>query len=261
MKQEGSEVLVRKGKPQLDGNNSIAVQARNLSKRYDRDFALEQLNLTVPYGSIHGLVGPNGAGKSTALKIFSGITQPTQGVALISGFDIEDNPIKAKANIGYLPEDPCGYDAMTVREFLYFVARLHSVSWTDADKNLLKYVHTFRLEEYLDKYMGELSRGLMHRSVLCSLFVHEPSVYLLDDPFNSLDPQSSWHLRQILVEKRSKGKSVILATHMLDIAEKVCDSFTILDRGKTLIQGTLSEFRRKLGWNSLEEIFLKLTED
>jgi ABC-2 type transport system ATP-binding protein len=252
---------VTKIEPETDQDNSTAVEARNLSKRYPGVFALNRLNLKVPYGSIQGLVGPNGAGKSTALKIFSGITQPTEGVAFISGFDVEDNPKKAKANIGYLPEDPCGYDAMTVQEFLYFIARLHSVSPSAADRNLLKYVRTFRLEDYLDRYMGELSRGLMHRSVLCSLFVHEPRVYLLDDPFNSLDPQSSWHLRQTLAEKRDQGKAVVLATHMLDIAEKICDSFTILDRGITLTQGTLSEFRTKFGLTSLEEIFLKLTED
>jgi ABC-2 type transport system ATP-binding protein len=252
---------VSKEARKTDEDNSIAVEARNLSKRYPRVFALDRLNLSVPYGSIHGLVGPNGAGKSTALKIFSGITQPTSGVAFISGFDVEDNPRKAKASIGYLPEDPVGYDALTVREFLYFIARLHSVSRNVADRNFFKYVQTFRLRDYVDRYMGELSRGLMHRSVLCSLFVHEPKVYLLDDPFNSLDPQSSWHLRQTLTEKRDQGKAVVLATHMLDIAEKICDSFTILDRGKTLTQGTLGEFRTKFGLNSLEEIFLKLTED
>lgn len=101
----------------------------------------------------------------------------------------------------------------------------------------------------------------MHRSVLCSLFVHEPKIYLLDDPFNSLDPRSSWLLRKTLVEKKNQGKSVILATHVLDIAEKICDSFTVLDRGVTIAQGTLREFCTKLGLNSLEEIFLKLTED
>jgi ABC-2 type transport system ATP-binding protein len=109
--------------------------------------------------------------------------------------------------------------------------------------------------------MGELSKGLMHRSVLCSLFVHEPKIYLLDDPFNSLDPNSSWLLRKTLVEKKREGKSVILATHMLDIAEKICDSFTVLDRGLTIAQGTLRQFHSKFGLDSLEKIFLKLTEE
>lgn len=244
-----------------NGEDSIAVRANHLSKRYARVLALNELNLEVPYGSIHGLVGPNGAGKSTALKIFCGITQPTQGAAFISGFDVEDEPRKAKANVGYLPEDPHGYDALTVQEFLSFIARLHYVPADIAEKTINKYVNAFRLEEYLDRYMGELSRGLMHRSVLCSLFVHEPKIYLLDDPFNSLDPHSSWLLRKTLVEKKKQGKSVILATHMLDIAEKICDSFTVLDRGATIAQGTLREFRTKLRLNSLEEIFLKLTED
>lgn len=250
-----------KRNPQRSKQDSIAVKANNLSKRYARVLALSQLNLEVPYGSIHGLVGPNGAGKSTALKIFCGITQPSQGVAFISGFDIEDEPKNAKANIGYLPEDPNGYDALTVQEFLSFIARLHSVPKRLAQIAVDKCVRAFRLEDYRDRYMGELSRGLMHRSVLCSLFVHEPKIYLLDDPFNSLDPYSSWLLKQMLVEKRKQGKAVILATHMLDIAEKICDSFTVLDHGETIAQGTLGEFRAKLGLNSLEQIFLKLTED
>jgi ABC-2 type transport system ATP-binding protein len=238
-----------------------AVTSHNLSKRYARILALRELNLRVPYGCIHGLVGPNGAGKSTALRIFCGITQPSQGVAIVSGFDVEDEPEKVKANIAYLPEDPYGYDALTVQEFLGFIARLHSVSRGVAEKRIKKYVHAFRLDDYIGRYMGELSKGLMHRSVLCSLFVHEPKIYLLDDPFNSLDPRSSWLLKKLLVEKRRQGKSVILATHMLDIAEKICDSFTVLDRGATIAQGTLRQFRSRFGPNSLEKIFLKLTEE
>jgi len=252
--------LIKKTTTQVK-EDSIAVKSFNLSKQYGRLLALSQLNLEVPYGSIHGLVGPNGAGKSTALKIFCGITQPSQGVASISGFDVEDDPTKAKANIGYLPEDPCGYDALTVQEFLNFIARLHRVPSNVAEKSINKYVKAFRLGEFLNRYIGELSRGLMHRTVLCSLFVHEPKIYLLDDPFNSLDPHSSWLLKQTLVEKRNEGKTVVLATHMLDIAEKICDSFTVLNRGLTLAQGTLQDFRAKLGLNSLEEIFLKLTEE
>jgi ABC-type multidrug transport system ATPase subunit len=251
---------VHKSKLYKSRSDLAAISAHNLSKRYGRVLALSELNLEVPYGCIHGLVGPNGAGKSTALKIFCGITQPTQGVAYISGFDVEDEPGKVKANIGYLPEDPYGYDALTVKEFLGFIARLHSVSAREAKIRIDKYVQAFKLEEFQGRYMGELSRGLMHRSVLCSLFVHEPKVYLLDDPFNSLDPHSSWLLKKILVEKRKVGKSVILATHMLDIAEKICDSFTVLDGGATIAQGTLREFRTRLGLNSLEQIFLKLTE-
>jgi len=238
----------------------IGVRAHNLSKRYGRVMALSGLNMEVPYGQIHGLVGPNGAGKSTALKILCGITTPTEGVSSIAGFDVEDEPEKAKANLGYIPEESYGYDALTVREFLSFVTRLYDVPPNTAQKQVKKYVGQFKLEEYLGRYMGELSRGFAHRVVLCSLFIHEPKVFLLDDPFNSLDPYSSWLLKKILVDKRKEGRTVILATHLLDIAEKICDSFTVLDRGVTIAKGTLQEFRSELRLNSLEEIFLKLTE-
>jgi ABC-2 type transport system ATP-binding protein len=240
-------------------NNQIAIKTRRISKIYGNIVALSDLNLDVPYGQIHGLVGPNGAGKSTALRILCGITGPSEGAAYISGFDIEGEPESAKATLGYLPEDPSGYDALTVQEFLLFIAKLYSIPRDTAEKQINKYVREFKLEENLKKYMGELSRGSMHRVVLSSLFIHEPRVFLLDDPFNSLDPYSSWLLRRILIEKRRQRKAVLLATHMLDIAEKICDSFTVLNRGVTIAQGTLRQFRAKLGLTSLEEIFLKLT--
>jgi ABC-2 type transport system ATP-binding protein len=242
-------------------SDSAAVKVHNLSKRYGRVLALSNLNLEVPYGCIHGLVGPNGAGKSTALKILCGISTPTEGVSTIAGFDVEDEPEKAKANLGYIPEESYGYDALTVREFLSFVARLYGLPSNTADKQVKKYVSEFKLDEYIGRYIGELSRGFTHRVVLCSLFIHEPKVFLLDDPFNSLDPYSSWLLRKMLVEKRNEGRAVILATHMLDIAERICDSFTVLDRGVTIAQGALSELQKHLKLKTLEDIFLKLTEN
>jgi ABC-2 type transport system ATP-binding protein len=240
-------------------NNKIAIKARRLFKLYGRTLALSDLELDVPYGRIHGLVGPNGAGKSTALRILSGITQPTGGVVFISGYDIEDEPEKAKAVLGYLPEDPSGYDAFTVREFLSFIARLYSVRPNIAESRIEEIILQFKLDEFLGKYLGELSRGTMQRVVLSSLFIHEPKVFLLDDPFNSLDPYSSWLLKKMLVEKRKQGRAILIATHMLDIAEKICDSFTVLERGDTIASGTLRQLRDRLGLNSLEDIFLKLT--
>ncbi|WXG43754.1 MAG: ABC transporter ATP-binding protein [Promethearchaeati archaeon SRVP18_Atabeyarchaeia-1] len=241
--------------------NSAAVKTHNLSKRYGHVLALQDLNLDIPYGCIHGLVGPNGAGKSTALKILSGISTPTEGVSTIAGFDVEDQPEMAKANLGYIPEESYGYDALTVQEFLGFVAKLYGVRSEVAEKRIRNYVKQFKLGEYLGRYIGELSRGYTHRVVLCSLFVHEPKVFLLDDPFNSLDPFSSWLLRKMLVEKRNEGRTIIIATHMLEIAERICESFTVLDHGVTIAQGALSELRLRLNLSSLEEIFLKLTAD
>jgi len=245
----------------LDTGKQIAISARRISKRYRDVVALSGLNLEVPYGCIHGLVGPNGAGKSTALRILCGIIQPSEGAAGISGFDIESEPERAKATLGYLPEDPSGYDALTVQEFLLFIAKLYSVPRDTAEKHIKRYVYQFKLEEHLRKYIGELSKGSMQRVVLCSLFIHEPKVFLLDDPFNSLDPYSSWLLRRILIDKRRQHRAVLLATHMLDIAERICDSFTVLNRGITIAQGTLAQFRARFGPISLEEIFLKLTSE
>jgi ABC-2 type transport system ATP-binding protein len=170
-----------------------------------------------------------------------------------------DKPEQAKAIMGYFPEDPGGYDALTVREFLSFITKLYGMLPSVANARIKRYTHEFKLEEQLDKYIGELSRGSISRVVLCSLFTHEPKVFLLDEPFNSLDPYSSWLLRRVLVEKRNQHRAILIATHMLDIAEKICDSFTVLDRGETVAAGTVPEFRAKLGLNSLEEIFLKLT--
>jgi ABC-2 type transport system ATP-binding protein len=243
----------------LNTSNKTAIRASSISKAYGHVLALHDFILDVPYGQIHGLVGPNGAGKSTALRILSGITQPSRGATFISGFNVKDEPEQAKAIMGYFPEDPGGYDAMTVMEFLNFVARLYGMLPSVVDRQILTYTHAFKLEEQVDKYMGQLSRGSISRVVLCSLFIHEPKVFLLDDPFNSLDPYSSWLLKSMLVEKRNQNRAVLIATHMLDIAEKICDSFTVLDRGETIATGTLPEFRTKLGLNSLEEIFLKLT--
>jgi ABC-2 type transport system ATP-binding protein len=243
----------------LSAGNKAAIRASRINKLYGSVLALHDFDLDVPYGHIHGLVGPNGAGKSTALRILSGVTQPSGGAAFVSGFDVKVEPEKAKAIIGYFPEDPSGYDALTVREFLSFIARLYGTLPSVADRRINRYTHEFKLEEQLEKYVGELSRGSISRVVLCSLFIHEPKVFILDDPFNSLDPYSSWLLRRMLVERRNQRRAILIATHMLDIAEKICDSFTILDHGETIATGTLQGFRAKLGLNSLEEIFLKLT--
>lgn len=238
------------------------METKRLTKTYGSTVAVHELNLTISKGSLHSLVGPNGAGKSTTLKLLCGLLKPTYGTASVLGYDVETELERVKALVGYVPENPSLYRALTVGEYLGFIGELYMMPPDEFAANLRKYVRLFRLEDRLNHYIGSLSKGWLQRVVLASTLLREPALLLLDEPFYGLDPVGSYLLKNELREHRNNGTTILLSSHMLDIAEKLSDTVTIINHGRAVVTGTLEALRKDLGAStSLEQIFLQATRE
>ncbi|TFG32709.1 ABC transporter ATP-binding protein [Candidatus Thorarchaeota archaeon] len=241
--------------------NSPAIKIENLIKRFGKKVAVWGLNLKVNPGEIVGLVGPNGAGKTTTLRILTGIIKPTSGSVEVDGYDMLDNPIPAKSAIGYIPEKPTCYPSLTVREYVTFMARIYEVPNEIALVRMRQFVDMFQLDEYLDSYIGTLSKGNLQRALLVGIFVRDPPYVLaLDEPIYGLDPRGAWNLKAYLRQLRDEGSAILISTHILEVASDLCDRFVIMNEGSVVGRGTLEELlASQKEARSLEEVFLSLT--
>ena len=231
----------------------LGIETSNLSKVYSKVTSLDTLNLNVPYGKCHLLLGPNGAGKTTCLKILAGLEKPTRGRAIVGGFDVKVQPLEVKRRIGYLPENPVLYDTLTSSEFLQFVGDIFKIPRDVREDRIRRYSDELEIGDYFDSFIGDLSKGETQRVLITSILMREPKIFLLDEPFFSLDPIGSIKFRKILKEKCIQGATVLIATHMLEFAEKIGDSYTIIVKGKIKAQGTLDQSH--ITTNPLEKIF------
>jgi ABC-2 type transport system ATP-binding protein len=240
-----------------------AIETFDLTKRFNEHTAVDHLNLKVEEGTVHSLLGPNGAGKTTVLNMLSGILKPTSGSAKILGYDIGMEPEKAKSLVGYLPEEPQIYEILTVREFLRLIGRAYSLPKDDLDERIDDYLKLFDLKRVEQVFCGALSHGMKQRVVVCSVLIHDPKVILLDEPFYGLDPASGRIFKEFLRDKAADGTTILISTHILEIAERFSGRVTILNESKVVAEGTLEELREKAGTSgdsSLEDVFLALTE-
>ena len=238
------------------------IETFDLTKRFGEHTAVDCLNFQVEKGTIHSLLGPNGAGKTTVLNMLSGVIKPTSGSAQILGYDVVKEPEKAKTLIGYLPEEPEVYEILTVREFLRLIGRAYSIPRNDLEKRIDIYLQRFDLKRVEQVYCGALSHGMRQRVVVCSVLIHDPKVILLDEPFYGLDPAASRLFRESLKESIEKGGTILVSTHVLEIAERFTDRVTILNEGRVVAQGALAELKLRAGLSkdtSLEDAFLALT--
>ena len=238
------------------------IETFDLTKRFDEHTAVDCLSFQVAQGTIHSLLGPNGAGKTTVLNMLSGVIRPTSGSARIFGHDVVKEPEEAKALIGYLPEEPEIYEILTVREFLRLIGRAYNIPRKDLEKRIDTYVQRFDLKRVEQVYCGALSHGMKQRVVVCSVLIHDPKVILLDEPFYGLDPAASRIFRESLKESLEKGGTILVSTHVLEIAERFSDRVTILNEGRVVAEGTLAELKAKAGMGKdtpLEDAFLALT--
>ncbi len=239
-----------------------AIETFDLTKRFADHVAVNGLNLHVGCGSIHCFVGPNGAGKTTILNILSGVIKPTSGTARILGYDVVKESQKAKLSIGYLPEEPAIYELLTVREFLELIGRAYVVPRVELDERIDRHLELFDLKQVEQTFCGALSHGLKQRVVVCSVLIHEPEVILLDEPFYGLDPASSRLFRESLEVRVKEGNTVVVSTHVLEVAEKFCDEVTVINEGRSVASGRPEELKveARVGeYASLEDAFLALT--
>lgn len=236
------------------------IQIENVTKTYNNTVrAVDNLNLTVNNGEIVGFIGPNGAGKTTTLKMLTGILKPDSGSILINDFDIQKEPLKAKRTIGYIADSPDMFLRLKGLEFMNLISDIYKVP-TEVRKNRIKTFATrFDLTEVLDKPMQSYSHGMRQKMMVAAALVHDPAVWILDEPLTGLDPKSAFALKNMMREHADAGNSVLFSTHVLEVAEKLCDKVIIINHGKSLFYGTLDELTAKYPNMDLEKIFLEMT--
>ncbi|MBQ04003.1 3-dehydroquinate dehydratase [Candidatus Bathyarchaeota archaeon] len=236
------------------------IEVDKLVKYFKNHLILDGIDLKVVKGEIHGLIGSNGAGKSTTLKILCGLIKPSSGIVRINNLILDKNRHSISKILGYIPETPELYPSLTVRETLDFIGAIHSIPADVLNLRILNYMQKFEIQHLSKKFIGSLSRGELQRVLICSVMMREPKIFLLDEPFYALDPKSAKIFCEILRRKSEKTATVLLATHLLDVAEKICDSITIIDGGTTVASGNLSDIK-KVGDRecTLEEAFIEYT--
>jgi ABC-2 type transport system ATP-binding protein len=237
-----------------------------LNKRYQAVHAVVDLDLTLDGGLIYGFLGPNGAGKTTAIKMMAGILQPTSGDVSVCGIDMAQDPSAAKRLIGYMPQDVFIYEKLTPREFLRFACELYGGDFRRERERAEELLEVFELADKANSLCGSLSGGQKQKLMLASLLMHRPEVLLLDEPTNGLDPKSARLVKDLLRKLAAKGLVVLMSTHIMEIAEKMCDIIGIIHQGKLVAEGNLDKLRAQaasghpgVGEASLEDIFLELT--
>ncbi|MBR2717913.1 MAG: ABC transporter ATP-binding protein [Clostridia bacterium] len=238
------------------------IQFDHVSKKYGKSavLAVDDLNLTIEKGKLFGMIGPNGAGKSTSIKLMTGIIAPTEGRVLVGGHDMAQDPIAAKREIGFVPDSHELYDRLTGLEYLNFMADVYQVSAADRKAHIEKYLNLFELEDAAGEQIRSYSRGMKQKLTIIGALIHNPSVWVLDEPMVGLDPKSSHVLKEEMRRHCDAGNTVFFSTHVLEVAERLCDEIAIIDKGKVLARGTMEELRSGESSSSLEELFLQLTE-
>lgn len=222
--------------------------------------SVEELSLNIGEGEIYGFIGPNGAGKSTTIKCITGIVGFESGSVTVCGVDLKDDPLAAKRLIGYVSDDHILYEGLTGREFLNFVCDVFGVPYAERSARMEEYLALFSLEDAVNKQIKSYSHGMKQKLNIIGALIHEPKVWILDEPMTGLDPKSSYNLKKLMREHADRGNCVFFSSHVLDVVEKVCDRVGIIDGGKLLADCTIAQLKTTGLNESLEELFLKLTD-
>ncbi|HTP03256.1 MAG TPA: ABC transporter ATP-binding protein [Anaerolineales bacterium] len=237
------------------------IETTGLVKRYGDKLAVDDVSFDVRAGEIFGFLGPNGAGKTTTIKIIVGLLRPSAGSVKVGGYDVQLQPLAAKAASGYVPDTPNLYAKLTGRELLRFVGDLYNLDRKTTVHRTEDLLHMFDLTNAADDTIDSYSHGMQQKTALAAALMHDPKVLVLDEPTVGLDPKSARLIKDILRQMADRGTAVFLSTHILEIAERMCDRIGIIDRGRLIAVGTIEELRSlgKSGQSSLEDIFLGLT--
>ena len=235
------------------------LQLKNYSLEYVKGKRIiDKLNLSVREGDIYAFVGRNGVGKTTTIKSIVGLNLITDGDILLDKVSILDNPIKYKSMIAYVPDNPILYEHLTGIQYLNFIADMFDLTYKEREEAIKKYATQFELFNDLGNLISSYSHGMKQKLVLIGAFMHDPKKYVLDEPFVGLDPKASYTLKEILKEKAKEGKIVFFSTHVLDVAEKLCNRIAIIKDGKLLVDGDMDRIIKD---KSLEETFMELVVD
>lgn len=239
------------------------IELIGVSKTYGGTVkAVDNIDLTIPDGEIFGFLGPNGAGKTTTIKMITGILNADSGTIKVNGTDIKTDPVEAKRQTGFVPDSPNMFLRLKGIEYLRFMADVYDVSPKDRAEVIDDLVNNFGMEDVLNDRIQSYSHGMRQKIVLIGSLLHDPSVWILDEPMTGLDPRSSFFLKEMMRKRADSGKTVFFSTHVLDVAEKICDKVAIINKGRILFCGTLDEMRNSSKKDeTLEKLFLELTEN
>jgi len=222
------------------------VRVENLTKRFNGTLAVDRLNMEIPDGEIYGFVGANGAGKTTTMRIIAGLLAPTSGKVFINGKDVFKEPLEVKRHIGYMPDFFGVYNDLKVSEYMNFYAGLQGISKSDCGSLIDSLLELVRLTHKKDAYVDTLSRGMKQRLCLARSLIHDPEFLILDEPASGLDPRARVEMKEILKELRSMGKTVLISSHILPELSELCTSIGIIDSGRLVASGSVSEVVEKL---------------
>jgi len=239
------------------------LKLQNISKTYGKGNikAVDNVNLEIKSGEIFGFLGPNGAGKTTTIKMIVGLLKPDKGEIFLENINVWEEPLKAKQQISYVPDSPEIYDKLKGIEYLNFIGDMYEIPKDIRQERMEKYLEIFNLKHALGDIIGSYSHGMKQKLVLISALIHDPKLFILDEPMVGLDPKSSFQLKEIMRERCNEGNTVFFSTHVLEVAEKLCDRIAIINKGEIVALGTMEELRDHAEEKeSLENIFLELTE-
>jgi len=236
------------------------IEFVNVVKKFGDLVAVNDVTLTIPRGEFFAMLGPNAAGKTTTLKILAGLMKPTSGCARVCGFDMQTQPLEARRKIAYVPDFPFLYDKLTAWEFFRFAGQLFQMSDAKIESNSNELISRFHLTDFVNRPLESLSHGTRQRIAIVSALLHDPEVFVIDEPMVGLDPQHARIVKDVLKERSLAGTTVLVSTHQLSIAEEMADRIGIIHDGKLVALGNRDELRKQSGSSGqLEEIFLSLT--
>jgi len=237
------------------------IEFAHVTRTYGPKTAVADLSLAIPRGELFALLGPNGAGKTTSIKMLVGLLQPSQGTIRICGHDVVTNPREAHLHVGYVPDEPCLYDKLTGREFLWFIADMFGMPRHLAGSRIDREIASFELAEFADDLSESYSLGMKQRLVFAASLLHDPDVLVLDEPMVGLDPRSVRIVKDLLAARTREGMTVFMSTHTLAMAEEMADRVGIMVRGRLRFLGTVMELREQVALEatSLEQLYLELT--
>ena len=233
------------------------LKIEQLTKIYGEKKAVDDLSLHIRPGEIYGFIGHNGAGKTTTIKACCGILNFEEGNIQIDGISVKENPLECKKKLAYIPDNPDLYDFMTGIRYLNFIADIFGVNANDRQERIHKYADMFELTQDLAQPISAYSHGMKHKLAIISALIHEPKLIIMDEPFVGLDPKASHLLKETMHELCATGTAIFFSTHVLEVAEKLCDKVAIIKEGRLICSGTMEEVK---GDASLEEVFLEMEE-
>ncbi len=238
------------------------IEVSNLTKRFGRKVAVDDLSLSIAPGEIFAILGPNGAGKTTTMKVLAGLLRPSAGSASVGGFDVVEHPVEAKRLLAYIPDEPYLYDKLTGREFLHFVGEIFGMTREQIETKSGELIESFELGTFLDELAEGYSHGMKQRVVVAAALLHSPKALVVDEPTVGLDPKGARRMRELLRRlAEENGSAIFMSTHVLPVAEQLADRIAIMDHGKLLACASADEIKNMAGAASLEETFLKMTAE